>query len=513
MRFSVLHLFCGLGGGALGFQRARANHAGLVGSFRTLCGIDLDAAACRDFKRLTKSPAVRADVACMQPAELLVATRGEHPDVIFTSPPCTGFSGLLSNEKSGSEHYQALNRLVLQGLFLSLETFVTKPPKLILLENVPRIAQRGEKLLLQVRSLLARYGYVFHEGFHDCGELGGLAQHRRRFLLIARHVRSVPTFVYSPPKQRVRSISEVLGNLPRPELPSAGPMHRLPRLKWKTWVRLALIPAGGDWRALGTRDGSKRHNNVLRVVPWNAPSVAVTAGGHPTSGGPCCADPRFDGEYRRGTYRVVRWDGVAGTVTGEAAPSTGPFSVADPRMGQHENKMRVERWEAPAHTVTGSDRVGSGAPSVADPRIAGKGSRPDLFGVLAWNQAAKTINGQARVSSSNCPAAVADPRLPNWEDRPDPPPLIIGEDGTWHRPLTTLELAALQGLPTEVDGQPLVLDGASHSGWRKRIGNCVPPPAAQAMAEAILDSLMASSAGQTFRLGGSGIWVQEGIHV
>ena len=49
--FTCLHLFAGIGGGALGFQQARGQWAGLQGRFRTLAGIDVDPAACRDFAR------------------------------------------------------------------------------------------------------------------------------------------------------------------------------------------------------------------------------------------------------------------------------------------------------------------------------------------------------------------------------------------------------------------------------------------------------------------------------
>jgi hypothetical protein len=56
------------------------------------------------------------------------------------------------------------------------------------------------------------------------------------------------------------------------------------------------------------------------------------------------------------------------------------------------------------------------------------------------------------------------------------------------------------------DGQPLILAGNSDARWREAIGNAVPPPAARAMAEQILPSLMASSQGEWF-LGSTGIWV------
>lgn len=543
LRFKALHLFCGLGGGALGFQRA---------GIETLLGVDVDKDACTDFETLTGAPSLLADLSTLQPAALLKACRGETPDVVFTSPPCKGFSGLLPKIRLEEDHYKALNRLVFQGLWLVLETWAKKPPKLIVLENVPLITQRGADLLRQVRALLEQYGYRIHTGYHDCGELGGLSQHRRRFLLVARHEAQVPGFLYRPSIFSVRPISDVLGLMPMPDDPAGGPMHRLPRLQWKTLVRLALIPAGGDWRALGTKDGSVPFNNQFRIVPWDQPSVAVTGGGTPTAGGICLADPRVERPYANGTMGVRPWDEASGAVTGNARPSAGAFTVADPRLsdapGRHWNKFRVERWEEPARAVIGSDRVGSGAPSVQDPRLAGapgsfgnhyrvepwdaaaptitgatrpvagalsvgdprltiKGSRPDLLGVLRWDRPAKTVSGSASVTGGNTPSAIADPRIPEPDERPDPPPVIISIDGTWHRPLTTLELAALQGFPVVGPTGPLVLTGKSHTAWRERIGNAVPPPTARAIAGQLRRTLELAARGISFDLSSTPIWV------
>ena len=90
----------------------------------------------------------------------------------------------------------------------------------------------------------------------------------------------------------------------------------------------------------------------------------------------------------------------------------------------------------------------------------------------------------------------------------DPPPVIIALDGTWHRPLTTLELAVLQGFPLVMpDGSPLRLAGNSDARWRERIGNAVPPPAAEAIAEEILLSFLASEIKDEWQLSAKGIWV------
>lgn len=55
--YTVLHLFSGIGGAAIGFQAAVEEYRGLVGRFRTLAGIDVDREACADFRALTGTPA------------------------------------------------------------------------------------------------------------------------------------------------------------------------------------------------------------------------------------------------------------------------------------------------------------------------------------------------------------------------------------------------------------------------------------------------------------------------
>ncbi len=505
--FTAGFLFCGLGAGARGFLDASAHLGEHEGCFCALGGVDNDPLACADFERLTGVPATCADLSAMQPAQLRAAWGDRAPDVIFTSPPCKGFSGLVSKASSEKPIYQKLNKLVLQGFFLACETW-PEPPSLLVLENVPRITTRGAELLRQVRQLLGAYGYVFTEGYHDCGEIGGLAQHRRRFLMVARRPSVVPNFVYRPPRQRVRACGEVLGALPLPEDPSAGELHRLPRLSWLNWARLALIPAGGDWRDL-PKSG--------------APALAQTAAGAAS----------FKG--RPGLMGVNSWEEPAPTVAGAMKPAAGSVaaSVADPRLAlsaartRFSNKYQVRSFDAPAGTVTGDTDVQEGAPSIADPRIAlGCTPRNGAYGVAAWDRPACTVTGSAQVD--NCPAAVADPRIPQSyrlltveqalaeADRARTPaagvvPVILSpRDGTWHRPLTTLELATLQGLPVQLDGAPLSLAGRATSAWRERIGNAVPVGAGKAIGSALLQALLAAQLG-TWTLGSTGIWVRPQV--
>jgi site-specific DNA-cytosine methylase len=221
------------------------------------------------------------------PADVRAALGGQCPDIVFTSPPCKGFSGLLPKKSAGARRYQALNRLTLRSIELALAAFADDPPSLILLENVPGIMQRGRHLVDEMERVLTRAGYAVAKTTHDCGELGGLAQHRRRFLLVARHKVKVPPFLYEPPKLRVRAVGDVLGEMPVPLGGAGGPMHALPELAFQTWLRLALIDAGKDWRCLVGKDLSEMivqrigtvelFNGALGVRGWDQPAATVTA--------------------------------------------------------------------------------------------------------------------------------------------------------------------------------------------------------------------------------------------
>lgn len=513
---------------------------------------------------------------------------------MFLSAPCKGFSGLLSETKSKTARYQALNRLTLRGVWLTLEAYAhTAPAPLILFENVPRIATRGRALLDRITELLRSHGYAVAETTHCCGKLGGLAQSRKRFLLVARHMASVPPFLYEPPKRPLRAVGDVLGRLPLPGDPRAGPMHRLPALQWQTWVRLAFVEAGSDWRSLARLrvvDGrladyalvpdTAWHNGAL----WEEAAGAVTGGGRPGQGAFSVADPRRqEGRAEFGQYGVRRWDEASQAVTGKAAVGAGQFAVADPRHegvpkfnnvykvvpwsaagptvtggkdmavadprareAMFHNAHRVVPWDAASQAITGQHAPSNGAMCVADPRTADR--RGGVLGVIAWQDASGTVAGEslpgngafavadprpgldrakgdawhggghfgvlpwsaasgavsAAAGHDNGCWSVADPRLPGQTDRLVA--VIRALDGTFHRPFSTLELAGLQSL---VDPEEhLELEGLSDAKWRERIGNAVPPDAAQAVAETMGRTLLMAWSGQGFMLSSLPIWVK-----
>ena len=584
------HLFAGLGGGARGFNRGESRVGQLQARFRCIGGVDVDPAAMRDFHRLAGVPGTVLDMFDREqftafhghepgsdwheatPQDIQRAAGGERPHIVFLSAPCKGFSGLLSETKSKTAKYQALNRLTLRGVWLMLEAWADDPPELVLFENVPRLATRGRVLLDRITAMLRAYGYATAETTHDCGELGGLAQSRKRFLLVARHMAKVPPLLYEPERRPLRAVGDVLGRMLLPGDLRAGPMHRVPSLQWKTWIRLAFVEAGSDWRSLNrlaVADGvlrdylvvPEKRSGAWGVMDWQ--DTAGTIGGEnlPSNGNYCVADPRAASaaaQYQQ--YGVRRWADTSGAVTGQSAAGGGAHSVADPRCPGvlHNNAFRVVRyddaaraitggtgavggcvadprrngpafgkyavtpWAEPAGTVISGSTTGQGAFAVADPRSGMDAERAAYltgghYGVVPWNTPSGAVSAAA--CHDNGRWCVADPRggtslahsVP--EDVPAMPAatdnlvaVIAAEDGAWHRPFTTLELAALQSLVCPEE--QLELDGLSDQAWRERIGNAVPADAAQAIASEMGRTLLLAWSGETFQLSAAPVWVR-----
>lgn len=459
------------------------------------------------------------------PEDIRRAAGGRRPDAVFISSPCKGASGLLSEKMSLTPKYQALNELTLRCIWLMGEAWADDPVPLIVFENVPRLASRGRHLLDQINSLLGGFGYAVAETTHDCGELGGLAQSRKRFLLVARHTEKVPPFLYEPEKKSLRAVGDILGRMPLPgDIDAAGPMHRIPSLHWKTWVRLALVEAGSDWRSLNKLAIEDGHLRDLVIVPeyrsgymgvhgWDDTASTIAGRSGPTNGAFSVADPRYRqaANWNHGQqFGVIRWAESAPTIPGQTMPGQGTFSVADPRpnWNRHSGNYRVIRYDQPAGTIiAGGKGVQGGQQSVADPRILHRGKGDNYltgghYGVIGFNQHSGAIAASSRYDSGRF--SVADPRIPAADERLTC--IIRSLDGTWHRPFTTLEKAALQSLvePEEY----LVLDGMSDKDWSERIGNAVPPAAAEAIAGVMGTTLLLAEAGETFMLSNTPIWVR-----
>lgn len=619
-KLTAIFPFGGIGGGAIGTKMARPEAFGVVGQFEILCGMDVDPVACRNFEAFTGAPCYEFDFFSRQqyvdfhgheppegwreltPDDIWRACQYQTPDVKFSSAPCKGFSGLLGTQKAATKKYQALNQLAVRELELSLIAFEHDPIPVIIMENVPGIRTRGKHVLVTLKSMLKKAGYITKDFIFDCGEVGGLGERRKRYISLSRHPEKCAAEIFKPTLLNLKTIGDVIGPLPMPgDMVAGGPHHKEQRLSWKVALRLALIEAGKDWRYLNSLDWQniriqhEPRGGAFAVEDWNEPSRAVTGAAGPgrSNSATAVSDPRtgYKNDTHGNIYRLYRFDETGPTVTGAIGPNNGAACVCDPRLKERESRhgsvYQVVRHDQPSPCVTGT-RFGSGALAVSDPRVSqwtGKYSGtyrtvdweetsptiigqtdiqcgalsvsdprvnmklyPDCYGVQEWDESAKAVRGNERVMQSPCSIAdpriassprngtygvmeweqpsgtvtgsgdvhagttsVADPRIPGDNDRGVW--IIIALDGTRHRPLTTFELAMLQGMPQYMpDGHPFELVGVkSDAKAREYIGNLVPPPSAKRWMEEIGAAILSSRLGTTFRMSFQEVWVAPEI--
>lgn len=588
IRFTHFQMFCGFGGLAAGIDDAEDSLYGLHGSWECIGAVDSNADAVERFNRYCQHPVAHlldlfnedqyrryhgheppAGWQEVTPADLRAIAGGRAPSMIGSSPPCRGYSGLISQSKSKTDKYQALNELAFRGFWLALEAWQNDPPALWVLENVPGIATRGGHFIEQIRALFRPYGYSITGESHCLGEIGGLSQRRKRYMLVARHTEKLPALLYRPRSRSLQTVGQVLAHLPLPGDPRGGVLHAPRRVSFRTAVRLALIKPGRDWRWLKTYNVNDAGNladfvlvperygyhGALGVIPWNDTCGAVTGRSTPTTGSFAVEDPRpgWKGEY--GQLGVTEWDETAHTVTTARSPAQGRFSIGDPRAKGWggRGKYRVTQPHEPAGAVLANPGTGSGAYAIADPKPGGTrmnnvfrvvaidgpspavttGNGPSAgglavadpvdawmakrdggawtsggqYGVVPWSEPAGAVTANASADSGRF--SVADARLPDpnqvdvW--------VIVSAWGSWNRPFTDLELAALQSLvrPEDIEAFNDVFEGASSTTVRKHIGNAVPRAAAREIGKVFLKCLLAAEAGETFTLDSEPAWARS----
>lgn len=236
------------------------------------------------------------------------------------------------------------------------------------------------------------------------------------------------------------------------------------------------------------------------------------------------------------SYGVLDPKEPSHTIASTAWLGCGAYALADdvPRpvdlalgCAPHAGAYGVAPFDRESATILAHHKVDNAEAAVADPRPA---SPP--YVVLSYEQTKRIVDGEVQV-----PFAIIDPAQPEtplaivddltrapfrWVAVPPKTKrgkvkwkretvalVLISKDGTWHRPLTTLELAVLQGLPWLHNGVPLDFQGGITK-ERECLGNMVPPPVAQAMTEQMLLSLLvADTAGFVLASPDTPVWVRQ----
>lgn len=283
---TVVDLFCGCGGGSMGFHRA---------GFQVVGAVEIDTDAAQAFAlNIGVAPIVK-DIRDVRGEDILAPAdlqRGELT-LLFGCPPCQSFTVLRRGARPTA--YDSDRRdLIYEYLRLVEELY----PRHIAFENVPGLVEgRWSTYFKTFCEILTDLGYAFDHEVVDAAEYG-VPQRRRRVLVIASRVTApeLPPATHSragnnlhgtsarKPFATVRDAIEHLLPLESGEADPKDHFHRARRHSKLALERLSHISEGGSRSELPAHlvlECHKDHNghrDIYGRMSWDKVSPTLTSG-------------------------------------------------------------------------------------------------------------------------------------------------------------------------------------------------------------------------------------------
>jgi DNA (cytosine-5)-methyltransferase 1 len=265
---TAVDLFAGCGGLTVGLKAA---------GFRVLGAVELDRLAAETYSMNHPSTVLwRRDIRTLDAERVkrrLNLAEGEL-DLLAGCPPCQAYSTMrtLNGGVSVIDEDQDL-------IFEFLRLVEGLLPKAVMVENVPGLADDCRLLDFWLR--LRELGYLPRHYVLNASDYG-VAQRRRRMVLLAARGADIPAAVPDPIRKHV---VDVIGGLPAPGL-SGDPAHdvkerRSPRIQ----AMIELIPPDGGGRMdlpqewwLACHKRSDGFKDVYGRMAWNDVAPTITGG-------------------------------------------------------------------------------------------------------------------------------------------------------------------------------------------------------------------------------------------
>lgn len=282
---TAVDLFCGAGGLTLGLKKA---------GFNVIAGVEIDPEIAKTYK--VNHPMTKLlikDIREVTGKEIFELTSLKKVDLIAGCPPCQGFSKLTDKYHKNDPR----NDLVFEMVRLIQEI----EPKMVMMENVPGLANRGRPILDEFVSRIESMGYLVNKRVLQLADYG-IPQSRKRFVLLAGKGFPIQlpkqTHYYKGDKKKKLkpwlTLGDVIKNTRRPitflkAKKRGGPQkfswHVVRDLKTISKNRLRALREGGSRDKLPKKLRPKCHKksdkgfqNVYGRLSWKHTPPTITRG-------------------------------------------------------------------------------------------------------------------------------------------------------------------------------------------------------------------------------------------
>lgn len=265
-RWTVVDMFCGVGGLAHGFVKE---------GFRLAAGIDIDESCEYAFRQNNGAPFIRRDVQSLAASELAALFGGSKRRILVGCAPCQPFSKYTSAQTEDSKWHllRSFLRLIIQVL-----------PEVVSMENVAELQRHV--IFHDFVEALEEHGYEVTESVVETWRYG-VPQTRKRLVLLGSRLGRICLLPPTHGESRQRTVRSVIGNLEEisaGETSPSDPLHRSRALSNLNLERIRNTPEGGDWRdwpdslrlACHKKASGKRYEAIYGRMSWNRLAPTLT---------------------------------------------------------------------------------------------------------------------------------------------------------------------------------------------------------------------------------------------
>lgn len=277
--YSVIDLFCGVGGLAHGFVQE---------GFNVVAGVDSDESCQRAFEKNNHAEFISKKIEEIHSDELLAKYPENSIKILIGCAPCQPFSRYNSQKKATEKIAKEENPK--WQLLEYFANFIEEiQPDVVSMENVPQLANLDKyKVYQRFISVLLKNGYYISDPqkIVHCPNYG-IPQNRRRLVLLASKYGEISLIPPTHTKENFLTVKEAIGKLPPikdGETSPYNPLHRSQKLSVTNKKRIRIIKEGESWRNMPEdlvnechkKLEGKTFGDVYGRMWWDQPSPTLT---------------------------------------------------------------------------------------------------------------------------------------------------------------------------------------------------------------------------------------------
>lgn len=275
--YSVIDLFCGVGGLTHGFVKE---------NFNVVAGIDFDKSCQYAYEKNNNTTFYHKDISKLTSDELSMLFPKGKKKILVGCAPCQPYS--IFNRKNKTQgDTQTLDDPRWLLLYSFSKLIIELKPEIVSMENVPLLKNfKGGKVFNDFVHLLEENGYKVTHEIHNAQDYG-VPQRRRRLVLLAALDEKIEMLPPTHSKDNFQTVKDAIGGLPPlldGEVDSKDPLHRARKLNELTKRRIRATVEGGSWKnwpeelklECHKNEGGKLYGSVYGRMSWDEVSPTMT---------------------------------------------------------------------------------------------------------------------------------------------------------------------------------------------------------------------------------------------